>query len=69
MKQIAYRHGLCVTFMAKWNADLPGSSGHMHQSLWDATGEKNLFSDPDDADGLSDLGRHYIGGQVTLAPS
>src|SRR6185312_1730434 len=28
MKQIAFEHGLSVTFMAKWNADLPGASGH-----------------------------------------
>ena len=33
-KQIAHRHGLSVSFMAKWNADLPGCSGHRHQSLW-----------------------------------
>jgi len=69
MKQVAHRHGLAVTFMAKWSSDLPGSSGHMHQSLWDATGEKNLFSDPNDPDGLSAMARRYIGGQVQLAPA
>src|SRR5712692_7605952 len=35
VKEIAARHKLIPTFMAKWNADLPGSSGHIHQSLWD----------------------------------
>lgn len=69
MKQIAHRHGLSVTFMAKWNSALPGSSGHMHESLWDAAGEKNLFSDPSDPDGLSAIARHFIGGQVQLAPA
>jgi glutamine synthetase len=44
MKEIAFHHGLSVTFMAKWNASLPGSSGHLHQSLWDSTGSKNLFA-------------------------
>lgn len=34
MKEIAARHGLIPTFMAKWNKDEPGSSGHIHQSLW-----------------------------------
>ena len=34
VKEIAARHGLIPTFMAKWNAKLPGSSGHLHQSLW-----------------------------------
>ena len=33
VKEISARHNLIPTFMAKWNADLPGSSGHIHQSL------------------------------------
>jgi glutamine synthetase len=41
----------------------------MHESLWDASGEKNLFSDPTDPDGLSTIARHYIGGQIELAPA
>lgn len=68
MKQIARRHGLSVTFMAKWNADLPGCSGHLHQSLWDSNGERNLFADPKAEHGLSELGRLYLGGLVKLAP-
>ena len=32
-KQIGHKHGIIPTFMAKWNAELPGSSGHIHQSL------------------------------------
>lgn len=67
MKQIVSRHGLSVTFMAKWNASLPGSSGHLHQSLFDSTGEANLFHDPSAPDSLSTIARHYIGGQVKLA--
>jgi glutamine synthetase len=67
MKQIAARHGLAVTFMAKWNAALPGSSGHLHQSLWDSTRSTNLFHDAKAPDGLSKIARHYIGGQVKLA--
>jgi glutamine synthetase len=42
VKEIAQRHGLMATFMAKWNAALPGSSGHLHQSLWDSS--RNLFA-------------------------
>lgn len=66
VKQIATRHGLSVTFMAKWNAALPGSSGHLHQSLWDAAGKENVFADAKHATGLSQKGRHYLGGQVKL---
>lgn len=64
-KQVASSLGLCITFMAKWNADLPGSSGHLHQSLWDSTRHKNLLADPKGPHGLSQLGRHYLGGLVS----
>lgn len=67
LKQICARHGLSVTFMAKWNADLPGSSGHLHQSLWDVGGQINLFATVG-SDGLSDIGNHYLGGLLMLAP-
>ena len=43
VKEIAGRHNLTPTFMAKWNAALPGSSGHLHQSL-SATGSHGNFS-------------------------
>ena len=68
VKQIAYRHGILATFMAKWNADLPGCSGHVHQSLWSPTGEKNLFFDAAAPDNLSTLARQYIAGQLHCLP-
>lgn len=67
VKQICSRHDLSATFMAKWNADLPGSSGHLHQSLWDAGGQINLFAAAG-SDQLSETGLHYLGGLVMLAP-
>ena len=66
MKSLATRHGLSVTFMAKWNRDLPGSSGHLHQALW--SGKKNVFYDEKGEGSLSALARHYIAGQVALMP-
>lgn len=66
MKSLAARHGLAVTFMAKWSHDLPGSSGHLHQALWkDGT---NVFHDATAPDGLSTLARQYVGGQIELMP-
>ncbi len=35
VKEIAHRFEILPTFMARWNLDLPGCSGHAHQSLWD----------------------------------
>jgi glutamine synthetase len=66
MKLIAHRLGLSVTFMAKWNRDLPGSSGHLHQSLW-RDGE-NVFHDGSRPRKLSQLAEHYLAGQVALMP-
>jgi glutamine synthetase len=64
LKQIAHKHGLSVTFMAKWNAALPGSSGHLHQSLW--KNGKNVFYDPKAPRGMSPLMLSYIAGQMAL---
>ena len=44
IKVLAQRHDMMATFMAKWSPDLPGSSGHLHQSLWDAGNQINLFA-------------------------
>jgi glutamine synthetase len=66
MKLIAHRMGYSVTFMAKWNRDLPGSSGHIHQSLW--TNGVNVFHDGAAPNKLSTLARHYLAGQVALMP-
>jgi glutamine synthetase len=66
VKEIGVRHGAMPTFMAKWSADLPGSSGHLHQSLFDAERKRNLFSDG--AGGMTDLMRHYIAGLVANLP-
>jgi glutamine synthetase len=41
VKEIAWAHGKCVTFMAKWNYALAGSSAHIHLSLWDGAGKKS----------------------------
>ncbi|RMG21793.1 MAG: glutamine synthetase [Bacteroidetes bacterium] len=66
VKEIAYRHGLVATFMAKWRVDLPGCSGHVHQSLWDE--QHNLFFDEKDANNMSDLMKSYMAGQLHCLP-
>lgn len=65
-REIGYRHQVLATFMAKWNASLPGCSGHMHQSLW-ADG-RNVFHDEGAPHGMSKTFRHYIAGQLALMP-
>ncbi len=65
VKILAQKHGLVATFMAKWNSKLPGCSGHIHQSLADAEGT-NLFHAAGGQEGMSDLMRHYMAGQLAL---
>jgi len=68
VKQVAFHHNLTASFMAKWNAQLPGASGHLHQSLWNAGGDTNVFFDAKAPHGLSEKARHYLGGQLALMP-
>lgn len=67
-KAIAHRRGLMASFMAKWQTDLPGCGGHLHQSLWDAEGRRNLFFDPKQPQHMSQLMRHYLAGQLACLP-
>jgi glutamine synthetase len=67
MKLLASRFGLMPTFMAKWNADLPGSSGHLHQSLW--KDGKNAFYDASHPHKLSTLAEHYLAGILHHMPA
>jgi glutamine synthetase len=67
-KEIGQRFGILPTFMAKWNSELPGCSGHIHQSLWDKDGTRNLFADERGAHGMSDLFRSYVAGQLACLP-
>jgi len=69
IKELLPRHGLIPTFMAKWNNELPGCSGHIHQSLLDAEGKNNLFSDLEKEHRLSELAEHYLAGQLALMPA
>jgi len=68
VKEIAYRHGILATFMAKINEQLPGCGGHVHQSLWDKAGDKNLFYDEKDSMKMSGLMKSYIAGQLFCLP-
>ena len=61
-KEIGHRFGIMPSFMAKWSAQYPGCSGHVHQSLTD--GKKNLFYDAKGAHGMSKLFQSYLAGQL-----
>ncbi len=66
VKELSPRHELIPTFMAKWNADLPGCSGHIHQSLIDENGT-NLFAS--ESEPISGLANAYLAGLLELMPA
>lgn len=68
VKELAYKHGIMATFMAKIDENLPGCSGHVHQSLWDDTSEHNLFHSDKDRLGMSATFKQYIAGQLFCLP-
>lgn len=69
-KSVAEKHGFRATFMPKPIEGLTGNGCHAHISVWDAPGDKaniNVFATekgegPTAELGLSEKGRHFLGG-------
>ncbi len=66
-REVARRNGAFVTFMPKPFSNINGSGMHVHNLL--LKGDRNAFHDPGAEDGLSDVGRYYIGGLLEHAPA
>ena len=66
-KEIAYGLGKAITFMAKWNYGMAGSSCHVHQSLWSEDGKSPLFFDEAGDHGMSATMTQYLAGQLEHA--
>ena len=62
VKSVAEKHGLRATFMPKPIQGLTGNGCHAHISVWDTKTGKNAFADDSKELGLSDSGRHFLGG-------
>ncbi len=62
VKAIAEKNGLRATFMPKPFTTLTGNGCHAHVSVWDSTGNKNLFHHGRDEMGLSKLAYQFLGG-------
>ena len=66
LKEVAEQMGLSVTFMAKYAAELAGSSCHVHLSLW-RDGE-NAFAGTAGPRTFSDVFRWFLGGWLEHLP-
>lgn len=65
-RQVAKRHGVFATFMAKPYADECGSAIHLHQSVVDLETGQNIFADENGCD--TPVFRHFIGGLQKYLP-
>ena len=69
VRGVAWQHGLLASFAPKPYPDQIGSGAHLHFSLWDSDGERNLLYDPQADRGLSATGRHFIAGIADHLPA
>lgn len=63
----ALEAGMIATFMPKPYAHLPGNSLHVHLSVWDAQGERELSCGENGEHPLSTTGRHMLAGLLNHA--
>jgi glutamine synthetase len=69
LKELADPLRLSVTFMAKFDENLAGSSSHLHVSLWDQSCERNIFAGSKAIGPVhgSDEFRWFLGGWIAHA--
>ena len=64
LKGVAAKHGLFVSMMPKPFPAMAGSGQHLHISLFDSTGQRNILYDQNDNRkcNLSEVGHYFVGG-------
>jgi glutamine synthetase len=67
IREVAIRHQMYATFMAKPMQGQPGSAMHMHHSVCDVATGANIFSNADGSE--SAHFRHFIGGLQHYLPA
>jgi glutamine synthetase len=67
VREVALRHEIYATFMAKPMSREPGSAMHVHQSIVDPVTKQNLFAGEDGK--ASKLFRNYLAGLQKYTPS
>jgi glutamine synthetase len=67
VKEIARQDGYTATFMSKPFSGQSGSGCHTHISLVDTTSHENVFGASGAEDGITDLCRQFLAGQLKYA--
>ncbi len=67
IREVAIRHNMYATFMAKPMQGQPGSAMHMHQSVVHTASGKNIFSQDDGSPSPAFF--HFMAGQQTYLPA
>jgi len=69
VRNVAYHHGLYASLAPKPFPEQAGNGAHIHFSLWDKAGRRNVMHDPNDPYGVSQLGYHFIAGVLAHLPA
>ena len=69
VRNVAYQYGLYASLAPKPFPDQAGNGAHIHFSLWDKAGKRNVMYNPKDRYGISQLGYHFIAGVLEHLPS
>jgi len=69
VRALALRDGWIASFMPKPYAHLPGCGLHVHISLWDLAGKRDLSMGEKEDEPLSPLGRYFLAGLLAHAPA
>ena len=68
VRSVAWQHGIYASFAPKPFLDQAGNGCHIHFSVWDAAGERNLFCDAEDPYHLSQTAYSFMAGVLDHLP-
>jgi glutamine synthetase len=68
LRGVAAQFGLVASLAPKPWPDQAGNGAHIHFSLWDGDGQRNLFHDPAGRFGLSRTAEQFLAGVLTHVP-
>jgi len=68
IRNVAYLHEMYASLAPKPFMDQAGNGGHIHFSLWDKAGKRNLMYDPSGEYSVSKIGLNFIAGVLEHLP-